>query len=57
MANPLIRTEGHLFFAWCIARVTLEDLKSHKRVKFGDKGLKHWNILKQNGKWLALTSD
>ena len=47
MANPLIRTEDQLLFASCLARLMLEDLTSHDKLKQGDNSLKVYDILAQ----------
>ena len=45
MATPFVRTERQFLFAWCLARVTLENLTSHDKMEFGDKDLNIYNIL------------
>ena len=47
MANPLIRTEDQLLFASCLARLMLEDLTSHDKLKQGDNSLNVYDILAQ----------
>ena len=48
MANPFVRTAGHLLFSWSLAGVALEALTLYDKLKLGDQGLHVYQILVQH---------
>ena len=48
MANPFVRTEGQLMFAWSLVGLELETLTSHDKLKFGGKSLEISQTLMQH---------
>ena len=48
MANPFVRMTEQLMFTWSFARVALEALTSHDKLKLGDKGQRVYQMLVQH---------
>ena len=48
MANPFVRTSKQLMFTWSFARVALEALTSHDKLKLGGKSLQVYQMLVQH---------
>ena len=48
MANPFIRTAGHLMFAWSLLGIELETLTSYDKLKLGGKNLEVYRMLMQH---------
>ena len=48
IANPFVRTAGHLMFTWSLLGIELETLTSYDRLKFGGKMLEVYQALMQH---------